>query len=66
MQEKAMTAQIHVLESQIESLKNSLKNKKKTKGKKFGLRSLEGILKGKVHFTDEDIESVKVKWPDEE
>ena len=63
MQEKDMTAQIHVLETQIESLKKSLKNKKKAKGKKFGLRSLEEILKGKAHFTEEDIESVKVKWP---
>lgn len=54
--------QIRSLEEQLRGLRALLKNpdQKQPETKSFG--DLFGIWKGKVHFSDEEIESAKTAW----
>ena len=63
MSDKEIAVKIANLEAQIQLVKSMARRKKKDNhGKKSGLRALKGILKGKAHFTEEEIEAAKVRF----
>jgi hypothetical protein len=61
MVERNLALKITSIETQLELLKNTLEKKGKNK-KRPGLCYLEGILKGKGKFTEEEIEAVKARF----
>jgi len=61
MAENLMAVKIKSIEEQLRGLRQQLSQGRKGRRKPKNFTELEGIWRGKVHFTDDEIEQVKFK-----